>query len=116
MIEFELPIFTKVYDLYKSVYRFRNFIPKQDRHTVWQKCEVSLLESLEYIWLAGHVSKKEKLPILERANLKLNMFRVFVRLSKDVRAIDSKKYVLLQENTDEVGRMLGGWIKSLRSN
>ncbi len=61
------------------------------------------------------IKKGEVLPILERANLKLNMFRVFVRLSKDVRAIDSKKYVLLQENTDEVGRMLGSWIKSFVS-
>jgi hypothetical protein len=25
-----------------------------------------------------------------------------------------KKYILLQEKLDEIGRMLGGWIKSLK--
>jgi len=62
------------------------------------------------------MSKEKKLPILERASLKLNLFRIFVRLAKEVKAIDGKKYILLQENTDEIGRMLGGWIKSVRPN
>jgi putative aminopeptidase FrvX len=33
---------------------------------------------------------------------------------KDVKAIDSKKYVLIEAHLDEIGRMLGGWIKSTK--
>ena len=58
--------------------------------------------------------KCEKLPILERASLKLNFLRVFIRLMKEVKTLDNKKYVSLQEDVDEVGRMLGGWIKSTK--
>ena len=75
-----------------------------------------MLEILESILLASQMPKKEKLPVLEKTSLQLNSFRIFVRLAKEVKAIDNKKYVLLQENTDEVGRMLGGWIRSTRSD
>ncbi|MFA4880358.1 MAG: four helix bundle protein [Candidatus Doudnabacteria bacterium] len=111
-----MPIFKKIYELYRNFRSFRNSIPKQDRYTLWQKCENILMETLENILLASQISKAEKLPVLEKASLKLNSFRIFVRLAKEVKVIDGKKYVLLQENTDEIGRMLGGWIKSVRSN
>ncbi|HBB37283.1 MAG TPA: hypothetical protein DEB07_03310 [Candidatus Moranbacteria bacterium] len=114
MEEFDIPIFKKIYELYRNFYSFRNSVPKQDRYTLWQKCENILLETLESILLASQMSKVEKLPVLEKASLKLNLFRIFVRLAKEVKAIDSKKYVLLQEKTDEIGRMLGGWIKSVK--
>jgi hypothetical protein len=33
---------------------------------------------------------------------------------KEVKTIDNKKYILLEEMVDEIGRMLGGWIKSTK--
>ena len=58
--------------------------------------------------------KAEKLPILEKASVKLNFLRVFFRLMKEIKTIDNKKYAILQELADEIGRMLGGWIKSTK--
>jgi tyrosine-protein phosphatase YwqE len=34
---------------------------------------------------------------------------------KDIKAIDDKKYILIEANLDEIGRMLGGWIKSTKT-
>lgn len=116
MQEFDIPIFKKIYELYKNFYSFRSSIPKQDRYTLWQKCENILLEILENILLASQMSKEEKSSVLKKASLQLNLFRIFIRLAKEVKTIDNKKYVLLQENTNEVGRMLGGWIKSIHSS
>ena len=56
--------------------------------------------------------KGEKVPTLEKASVKLNFLRIFVRLMKDTKAIDNNKYVALEVEVDEIGRMLGGWIKS----
>jgi len=42
------------------------------------------------------------------------MLRVFLRLTLDVKAINQKKYITLQQALDEIGRMLGGWMKSLK--
>lgn len=114
MNDFDTPIFKKSYDLYKTFYGYRADVPKQDRYTIWQKCETLMLEILEAILLAGQTSKAAKVPILEGASTKLNFLRVFIRLMCDVKAIDNKRYLTLESGVDEIGRMLGGWIKSSR--
>ena|SRR3989338_5146087 len=115
MEEFDIPIFRKTYDLYKTFYTYRNGVSKQDRFTLWQRAENILLDILEGILSASQLHKPQKLPILENVSLKLNFFRVFLRLMKEVKSLDSKKYLVLQEYIDEIGRMLGGWIKSVRT-
>ena len=110
----DIPIFKKTYDLYKDFYALRLSVPKQDRYTLWQKCESLLIEVLEGILFASQQSKAEKLPTLEKTSVKLNFLRVCIRLMKDVKAIDGKKYIIIEANLDEIGRMLGGWIKSTK--
>lgn len=115
MHEFDIPIFKKSSKLYKTFHSYRNTVPKQDRYTIWQKCENILVDILENILLASQLSKDKKLPVLENVSIKLNLLRIFIRLSKETRVIDNKKYIALQEIIDEIGRMLGGWIKSVKS-
>jgi len=112
MEELDIPIFKKAYELTKMLYDLRTTVPKQDRYSVWLRCENLMLEVLEGIVIASHMRKAEKLEPLQQASLKLNVLRVFLRLAKDMKAIDLKKYTRIQELVDEVGRMLGGWIKS----
>lgn len=116
MDEFDIPIFRKTYDLYKKVYEIRKQVPKQDRFTLWQKLENTLLMLIEYILHASSLYKEEKLPTLERASSKLNVLRILVRLAYDIKSIDNKKYTALQQDIDEIGRMLGGWIRSTKSH
>ena len=110
--EFDAPILKNIYDLYKTFYGFRRAVSKQDRYTIWQRSENLILEIIESILLASQQSKINKVPTLERASAKLNFLRVFGRLMKEIKIIDQKKYIILQENIDEIGRMLGGWLKS----
>lgn len=114
MNDLDIPIFKKSYDLYKEFYTLRLSVPKQDRYTLWQKCESLLIDVLEGILFASQQSKAEKLPTLEKTSVKLNFLRVCIRLMKDVKALDAKKYILIEANLDEIGRMLGGWMKSTR--
>ncbi|MFA5878357.1 MAG: diversity-generating retroelement protein Avd [Candidatus Staskawiczbacteria bacterium] len=110
--EFDIPIFKKSYDLYKMFYAFRTTVPKQDKYTIWQKSDGLILEILEGILSASYKQKFEKTPILEKTSLKLNILRILIRLMKDTKVIDTKKYSLLEESIDEIGRMLGGWLRS----
>ena len=113
MDNFDIPIFKKSYDLYKLLNDYRRIIPKQDRFTVFERCENVALDIIEGILLASVEKKKNKLVILNNISLKLNILRVLIRILKDIRAIDLKKYVNLESLVDEIGRMLGGWIKSV---
>ncbi|EKD56770.1 MAG: hypothetical protein ACD_58C00095G0003 [uncultured bacterium] len=114
MQEFDIPIFKKTYDLYKNFYSIRSKVSKQDRYTIFLRSENLILEVLEGILNASQLSKEKKLPILEKTSLKLNLLRVFIRLMKDVKSIDLKNYATMEESVDEIGRMLGGWIKSTK--
>lgn len=114
MDDFDVPIFKKTCDLYKLFYSYRNTMSKQDRYTIWQRCDAMILDVLEGIMAASQMSKGEKLPVLERASVKLNFLRVFIRLMHETRGIDGKKYLALQAPIDEIGRMLGGWIRSTK--
>lgn len=114
MEQLDIPIFRKAYDLYKTFYGLRSIVPKADRYTLWQRAENLILDILEGILLASQLPKSGKLRPLEEVSTKLNILRVFLRLAKDVKALDIKKLVVLQEDVDEIGRMLGGWIKSVK--
>ena len=114
MSDLDIPIFKKSYDLYRTFYSYRLDIPKQDRYTLWQRCEDGLLSLIESILLVSQRSAKDKLPILEDASVRLNVLRVFVRLMKDTKAIDNGKYLAIEQGLDEIGRMLGGWIRSTK--
>src|SRR3989338_5663937 len=110
--DFDIPIFKKAYELYKTFYLYRVTISKQDRYTIWQRGENLIIDILEGILLASQLPKEPKAPVLERTSAKLNLLRIFLRLAKDVKALDQKKYLALEEKVDEVGRMLGGWLKA----
>lgn len=87
-------------------------MPRKDRYTLGQKCEIAILEVLESIIIASNLPKQEKLPVLKKASMKLDIVRVFLKLARDVKALENKKYQLLESQTEEIGRMLGGWIKT----
>lgn len=114
MEELDIPIFKKAYELTRKLYELRGTVPKHDRYALWQRCENIVLEILEGILLASQLGKSKKLEPLERVSAKLNVLRVFLRLAKDLKIMDLKKYGLIEEMVDEMGRMLGGWIKSTK--
>ncbi len=116
MNEFDIPIFKKSYDLYKTFHEYHSLIPKKDRFTTFERSESVLLDIMSDIFRASGQSKKEKIPTLEQVSVDLNLFRVFIRLMKDTRALDNNKYTVVQGEVDEIGRMLGGWIRSLKTD
>ena len=44
----------------------------------------------------------------------MSMLRGFIRLMKDTKALDIKKYIILQSHIDELGRQIGGWLRSTK--
>lgn len=113
MDEIEVPILKKSYELYKVFHEYRKVVPKQDKFTIYERAEHIILDLLECLIEASYGDKIKKLSILERASVKLNMLRFMIRLMKETRTFDIKKYIILQKIIDEIGRMLGGWIRSI---
>lgn len=108
----DTPIFYKVYELYKLLHSYHNLIPKSERYTLWQRCEHTTLVLLEAVITAGHQQGYEKQSYLKVISEKLDLLKVLIRLAKEIRAINSAQYLEIQTIIQEIGKMIGGWIKS----
>lgn len=108
----DIPILKKAFELYKIFHGYRKLVPKAERFTVYERCEGLIIDVIEKLLEAGYIQKTDKITILEQASVKLNTLRFLIRLMKETKSFDTKKYTVLQEMIDEIGRMLGGWIRA----
>lgn len=69
---------------------------------------------IEGIIKASISDRLEKLISLKNASVKLDLLKFFLQISWEIKSLNNKKYIKLSEKLDEIGRMLGGWIKSLK--
>lgn len=88
--------------------------PKKDRYTLGQKSEQLALHILELLFVANSVQTAERLNTQKEIDLKLKILKTIIRASYDVHAIDQKRYLQLEVALYEIGRMLGGWIKTTK--
>ena len=88
--------------------------PKVKRYTLGQKLDDNTLEVLELLYSIP--LSQDRLPILTEISIKLDVLRMLLRLSKDTQALSDKNYISLQQELSEIGRMLGGWIRSTKQN
>ena len=107
----------KLCEFYKLFYSYSHNFSKKDRHSLSLKCENLILDILELIFLALYIQNKfNKIKVLNKISNNLNTLKIFIRLLKEIKALDFKKYLLLQQKIDEIGKMLGGWIKSINES
>jgi hypothetical protein len=106
----ELKIFTKLYDLILWLYPMVNKFPKVQRFVLGQRIENSALELLRLMIKAN--TSRNKGPILEEFSVELDQLRILIRLSKDLKFMSINQYAYASGLINEIGKMLGGWIKS----
>lgn len=105
----DIPIIIKLYDFYKSLSLTITLFPKTRRYTLGQKLDNTTLEIFELLFSIPQ--DKEKTITLKRISVKLDLLKILLRLSKDTNALPNKKYIELQSILQEIGKMLGGWIR-----
>ena len=65
---------------------------------------------------AGTSNATEKSRCLKEASVNLDTIRLLLVLAKDCRCIPNQAYQQLDSKLAEIGRMLGGWLKSISSS
>jgi hypothetical protein len=53
--------------------------------------------------------------LLEAVNLKLDKLRLLLRLTHELQLLDHRRYEHAARGVDEIGRLVGGWIKANRA-
>lgn len=109
----QLPIIVHLVKVYAWWHSYLPHIPKTARYNLVGKIDGLFTQTIEAIFIASRLPKEQKIPHLELAIKKLNLLTFFLQLAWEVRALDNKKYATLSEKLNEVGKMLGGWRKSI---
>ena len=110
----QIPLVQKTYDLYKVAYQYSKAFPKSDKYSLGEKIKNLILEVLELLIEAEATKKDWKEPILNKASRKLGLLKILIRLTNEIKILDNKKYLDLGERLQEIGRMIGGWIKAVK--
>jgi hypothetical protein len=105
----DLPIFVKWLDYLKWLVATVEKFPKKVRFTLVDRIINLALDVLELLIEARF--SRQKLPLLRKANLDLEKIRILLRLAFEFRFLPQRQYGHSMKAINEVGRMLGGWIK-----
>lgn len=105
-----LVILQKTKDLAKYLYISFVKYPKYEKMGFVTDYKKTLFQFLALIIRAQ--KKYCKKTTLQDADVQLELLRLFNDLSYDLQFIDEKRYLLVANMTNEIGRLLGGWIQS----
>lgn len=106
-----MPLVHRILDLYKLFHEHVKLFPKIEKYSLGRKIENLILYTLELSIKTVYLPKQEKLIYLKEIDAKINLLKMLIRLSNEIKVLDNKKYITLQENLQEIGKMIGGWIK-----
>ena len=85
--------------------------PRNRRFTLGERLESGLLEILELLVQAAYIRNKGEL--LKRANLRLAVVRHLWRIAHELKTIPTKRYAHGAKLLEDLGRQIGGWLKSI---
>ena len=105
----ELPIFVKWFETISWLCVVVEKFPKRVRGTLSDRILNLALDIFEDFVEARYT--KFKAPILKRANLRLEKLRLLLRVCHEQKILPHQSYKHGAYRINEVGQMLGGWIK-----
>jgi hypothetical protein len=109
----ELPIVQKTYDLIKWYIPILNRLPRNHRFTLGERIINNLYDLLEGL-IQARYAKNDKLTRLQSLNTKLDILRYQTRLLYDFQLIAAQRYQYINQQLNNIGIDLGGWIKQQR--
>lgn len=68
---------------------------------------------IELILAAGFAARANKLPIIQKAGIKLDTLKYFLQIAWELKILDNKKYIEISIPLVGAGKMLGGWQRQL---
>ena len=108
-----LSIINRSYEAYKLAVDLVTHMEKRWRYSLGQSLETSILDYLGQLILAKNAPKGLKVGYLLQASSHLEIATLKARLCLEVTDANETKLFQLQSKQTEIGRMLGGWLKSL---
>lgn len=108
----DLIILQKTYDMIQYGYNAIAQFPKSEKYALGTDMKRCMHQILEYV-IVGH-KKYYKKTTLQELDVEVTKLKAYTRLAKDLGFLPFKKYEVWSGYNVEIGKMVGGWIKSAK--
>lgn len=85
--------------------------PRSERHVLSQEIRQTMWSLLRLIIICNR--RYHKKTTLQDLDGELDLLRSQIRLAQELKFLAFKQYEVWSRLLDEIGRMIGGWLKSL---
>ena len=84
--------------------------PRSQKFLLGDRIQSTALTCLERLIEATYTRGRDRM--LGEANLAIEKLRILFRLAHELHYVDARRYEHSARSLDEVGRLIGGWIKA----
>ena len=86
-------------------------LPRTEKFSIGNEYKISMYTMLKNIMYISKIEKTQCLNILNQIDAELNTQRIYLRIMKNNKWIDERKFKIAMEQIYELGKILGGLIK-----
>jgi hypothetical protein len=87
--------------------------PRSQKFLLGDRMQSAALDIIE--GLVEATFTRNRLPVLRAVNLELEKLRLLFRLAADLKFLDPRRYEHAARAIDEIGRLVGGWLRVSRA-
>lgn len=101
-------------ELYLALVPVTEKLASLQRQTLGRRAEDAVLTVLELLIMAKHAPKAHKAVYLLKASAQLELLQFHLRIVLEKKLANATTTHQLQAKVSEIGRMTGGWLKSVQ--
>ena len=107
----ELPVYKLGYDLLIAIYERTKLFTREHKYTLGEKLKNETLELLINIYKANKSKQATRLQYIDSARQNIEVVRLLLRVTKDLKIIGIKGHVALSVQVEELSEQLTSWQK-----
>ena len=110
----ELPVINRTQELYENISKITVKLPALKQQTIGKRLEETILTLLELLIMSKHAPTAHKGAYLIKASAKAEITQFQLRILLTQKLANETTLHQQQAKVAEIGRMLGGWRKSIQ--
>lgn len=106
-----LPIYVKTYESIGLIYKIVGQFRKEYKHTLGAEIQEIAWKMLDEIILVNSQNNEDKKHGIQKISMLFDRLKIRFRFAYEIGLIPSKKFEIVQKQFEEIGKMIGGWMK-----
>lgn len=106
-----LPVYRASYRLSLAIFRLTKNFSREFRYCLGERIKGEGLDLILSVYQANRCDSSEKLDYILKAKEKLEVIKLLLRLSYDLKLIKLDLFIKLSEDILEISNHLGAWLK-----